>query len=113
MAEALSNELLDRDWIHFLASDAHHPVWRPPHLKKGYDYVSARKGEETARRLCVTNPLAAVEGAKWPEQPEPVGLWAGVPLKFHARDYAEPPKKGEQDPESAGKRSFWDRLLQR
>lgn len=113
MAEAFSNELLERDWIHFLASDAHHPVWRPPHLKKVYDYVADKKGEETARRLCETNPLAAVNGDNWPEQPTPVGLYGGEPLKFNARDYAEPPRKGEKNPASQGKKSFLDRLLNR
>ena len=113
MAEALSNELLERDWIHFLASDAHHPVWRPPHLKKGYEYVLAKKGEETARRLCLTNPQAAVNGDAWPDQPEPVGLWAGVPLKFNARDYAEPSRRDEKDLSNSGKKGFWDRLLSR
>jgi protein-tyrosine phosphatase len=117
MAQAIANELLDRNWIHFLATDAHNPDWRPPHLKKAYDYVAKRSGEETARRLCVANPQAAVDGAKWPPQPEPWGLWDQVPLKIDPKRYganSQPTngKNGKSAPKT-GTRSFWDRLFAR
>lgn len=119
MAEAFSNELLERNWIHFLATDAHNMAGRPPHLKKGYNYVAMRAGEETARRLCETNPLAAVDGAPWPAQPEPVGLWERVPLKFHAKRFAAPSGKsvnadaGGNSPRAggAGGAGFFRRLF--
>jgi protein-tyrosine phosphatase len=122
MAEALANELLERNWIHFLATDAHRMEWRPPHLKHAYDYVARRAGEETARRLCVTNPQVAVEGAEWPAQPEPAGLWDHVPLKFDIKRYAAGSKSsssrtstvntGKAAPRT-GARGFWNRLFAR
>jgi protein-tyrosine phosphatase len=113
-AEAFANALLDRNWVHFLASDGHHPVRRPTHLRKGYTYVAERCGVETAERLCVSNPRAAVEGAEWPAQPEAVGLLEHVPLKFDPRSVTR-----EKAPEvgavvnRTGKRGFWSRLLSR
>ena len=117
MAQAIANALLDRNWIHFLATDAHHPEWRPPHLKKGFEYVAGRCGEETAKRLCVSNPRAAVEGAKWPEQPEALGLWERVPLKVDTKRYGAKPLpanvKNGSGASGAGARSLWDRLFAR
>jgi protein-tyrosine phosphatase len=118
--EAFANELLERDWIHFIATDAHHPVWRPPHLKKAYEYVLERKGEETAQRLFVTNPQIVVDGGQWPEQPEPKGLWEKHPLRFAERSAGAKAKaqravrhtaSTEAEPES--KKSFWRRLFAR
>lgn len=112
VAKAFADALLARNWIHFLASDAHHPEWRPPHLKKGYDYVVANAGEETAKRLYLNNPKAAVEGAAWPAQPEPQGLWQGVPLEF---DFSNPGKSARSSgkSETKVKTSIWERLFSR
>ncbi len=115
VAEAFANALLDRNWIHFLASDAHHPEWRPLHLKKGYDYVAHRTGKDMAERLYVTNPKAAVEGSKLPYQPEPIGLWDNVPLKFDVKQHEKNRRSRSKD---AGKtadtgvnKGFWKRLF--
>jgi protein-tyrosine phosphatase len=119
--EALANEFLQRDWIHFVASDAHHLVKRPPHLKRAYEYVANRAGEETARRLFVTNPQVAVEGAAWPEQPAPKGLWELEPLRFAGAPEMERPLRGRAtkgasegaDGAESRARGFWSRLFGR
>ena len=119
LAEAFSNELLDRNWIHFIATDAHNPQWRPPNMKMAYDYIVKRSGEETARRLCVSNPRAALEGARWPAQPEPLGLWEDVPLKFDPSRNATKPAKAAPAPASNSEvpkmvtKGFWSRLFPR
>lgn len=114
-AEAFANELLDRNWIHFLATDAHNPAWRPPHMKQAYDYVAAKAGEETARRLCVSNPQAAVEGARWPAQPEPLGLDQEMAFAFPRRHDARSGSRNRngKKPAADGTIGFWRRLFSR
>lgn len=113
IAEAFANALLERNWIHFLASDAHQPDWRPPHLKRGYDYVANLTGIENAQRLCVINPRAAVEGVALPAQPEPLGLWEKETLKFDLKTLARQRDANGQKTEGDAKKGFWSRLLSR
>ena len=110
-AEAFSNELLDRNWIHFLATDAHNLEWRPPHLKKGYEYVANRAGEETARRLCIENPLAAFNGVKMPHQPEAIGVWDSQPIKFHETVRSAPRRPSGESANGEKKTGLFGRIF--
>jgi hypothetical protein len=122
LAEAFSNELLERNWIHFIATDAHNPKWRPPHLKKAFDYIEQKAGQETAQRLCVANPRAALEGAAMPEQPVAEGLWEHVPMRFDATrrppkskktpDPTQPAQDEAQQP-ATNRKGLWNRLFAR
>lgn len=108
-AEALANELLERNWIHFIATDAHRPTMRPPHMRKAFAYVRDRMGEETAQRLFVTNPRAAVEGVALPQQAEPEGLWENRPLRFKlSRQGGDMGSGGGAE---GAKPSLWKRLF--
>ena len=72
-AQSLAMQFLEKDWVNFLATDAHNLESRPPKLRQAYDVVAKRFGVETARRLCLDNPKAAFFGEEMPEQPAPKG----------------------------------------
>jgi len=73
-AEAVAHHLLRRNWVHFLASDAHNITSRPPNLGDGHKDLVKEYGQEVADRLCIHNPRAAFYGETLPPQPEPLGL---------------------------------------
>jgi protein-tyrosine phosphatase len=64
-----SEELLKRGLVHFVASDAHDCVGRPPRLDLAFEHVLRRWGAVTATRLFVENPAAALAGDPLPEPP--------------------------------------------
>ncbi len=78
LAESMAWDLLQKQWVTFIATDSHDLERRPPILSEAYELITKRLGEATAQRLCVTNPRAVFDGAPLPEQPEPMGLFAPV-----------------------------------
>lgn len=61
-ARSSASQLLERNLVHFVASDAHDTQHRPPALNEAYTYVSRTWGEERARAVFVTAPRAAILG---------------------------------------------------
>ena len=80
-AQQTATAWLESDRIHILASDAHNTTSRPPELGAAFQYVAQSRGEETARALCIENPLAALEGKPLPWTPEPSGAAETTPGK--------------------------------
>jgi protein-tyrosine phosphatase len=89
-AQHMAIDLLDRRWVHFLATDAHNPKSRPPRMRAAYELVAQRYGEGYAHALCVSYPLAAFHGHPIEVEDEPLDLF----------DDPAPP-------------SLWDRLTRR
>jgi protein-tyrosine phosphatase len=52
--------LMDADMVHFVASDAHDCVNRPPDLSLARERVSSRWGRAKARSLFIGNPAAVI-----------------------------------------------------
>ncbi len=66
-ARKFSMELLQRNLVHFIASDGHDTKHRPPVLKESFEWICREYGEGLAQRLFVDNPRAAVEGVSLPD----------------------------------------------
>jgi protein-tyrosine phosphatase len=55
--------LMDADMVHFVASDAHDCVNRPPDLSRAHNQVCTRWGRLRAQSLFVDNPAAVIADA--------------------------------------------------
>jgi protein-tyrosine phosphatase len=74
-AQHLAWSLIEKNWVHVVATDAHNLNSRRPSLSVAYEAIAKRIDEDTAQRLCVTNPRAVFENEPLPPQPEPEGLY--------------------------------------
>ena len=61
-ARAMAEWLLERDLVHFVATDAHGPNSRRPLLGAAHQRVAELVGRERADRLCRINPGAVARG---------------------------------------------------
>ncbi len=74
-SQAFTRMAIEKNWAHFIATDAHNLTSRTPKMRQAYDVIRNDFGEETAQRLCVDNPMAAFQGDTFPHQPEPLDIY--------------------------------------
>jgi protein-tyrosine phosphatase len=77
-AQRMANDLLEKRWVHFLATDAHNTSSRPPRMREAHDLVAEKYGASYAHALCLTNPLAVFLGKQFQSAEEPQGLFEDV-----------------------------------
>lgn len=58
----VAKKLLDHHLVHFVATDAHDPKYRPAVLSDAYQFVKKRYGADYAELLFYTNPLKLING---------------------------------------------------
>ncbi|MDE1155699.1 MAG: exopolysaccharide biosynthesis protein [Acidobacteriaceae bacterium] len=74
-AQRLAHQMLRDRWVHFLASDAHDVVRRPPGMSQARAWVAAECDADYATLLTETNPAAVLDGLSLSAQPEPRNLY--------------------------------------
>ncbi|MDO7786888.1 phosphotransferase [Desulforamulus aquiferis] len=57
-----TKEILKHGWVHFVASDAHHPIKRPLKLKEARLVTAQLSSEDNAKLLFEENPLKVIRG---------------------------------------------------
>jgi len=66
-AKQVADQLLKAKLVHFVASDAHDCVDRPPDLSAAYKYISTIRSRAEADALFLHNPAATLHGEPLPE----------------------------------------------
>jgi protein-tyrosine phosphatase len=64
ISQHMAEWMLEKGWVHFLATDAHSPTSRRPLMQRAFQRVSDISGEEAAVQLCCRNPKAVVAGGR-------------------------------------------------
>ena len=78
-AKAIATQLMNRNLVHFIASDAHDTRHRTPVLRDAYEYVAKTWNPSLAKVLFTTAPQAVIEGEEImlldPEPTRPKKKW--------------------------------------
>ncbi len=77
-AQKMAHRLLERRWVHFIATDAHNTGSRAPRMREAFDLIASKYDSDYAHLLCVSNPLHAFRGTPLSAQPEAAGLYADM-----------------------------------
>ncbi|HEV7516056.1 MAG TPA: CpsB/CapC family capsule biosynthesis tyrosine phosphatase, partial [Thermoanaerobaculia bacterium] len=79
-AQGHTHRLIEAGLAHFVASDSHDLIRRPPGLDRAFQVIRERWGEETALRLTTGNPRAVLEDRPLPDPlpRKPAGGLAGA-----------------------------------
>jgi protein-tyrosine phosphatase len=77
-AQRMAHDLLEKRWVHFLATDAHNTTSRPPRMREAHNLVATHYGASYAHALCLTNPLAVFLGKQFEVAEEPRSLFEEV-----------------------------------
>jgi len=60
-SQQISQLLIENNWAHFVATDAHNLKHRPPDLSEVHNYLKTSVGETHARKLLYDNPWSIVK----------------------------------------------------
>ncbi len=75
VAQRTAHLLLERRWVHFLATDAHNVSSRPARLSEARDMVAKKYGAAYAESLVTGNPRCVFEGTAISPVEEPQDLY--------------------------------------